>query len=195
MTNAVCTVSTLWPSDEAKTAFGIGLVIIEFFIPFFVLLVCYGKIVWVLTRRINTNIMKNKSSLYNSESSSVVTVRAKPDSELADPGRDKFQLARKNTIKTLFIVGLCFIICWSQNQIIYFMYSCGYNVNFNSAYVQFTVVMVFLNCTVNPFIYLIKYRDFQEAWKQFFFCNKQHAVDISLNSSVSSPNSTSIVNC
>ena len=140
---------------------------IEFFILLFVLLVCYGKIVWVLTRRINTDLMKNKSLVNNSQN-----IRVKPASELAGPGRDKFQLARKNTIKTLFIVGLFFVICWSRNQIIYFMYSCGYNVNFNSAYVMFTVFMVFLNCTVNPFVYLIKYRDFQEAWKQFFFCNK-----------------------
>ena len=42
-----------------------------------------------------------------------------------DFGKEKFQLARRNTIKTLLIVGLCFIICWSQNQIIYFMYNSG----------------------------------------------------------------------
>ena len=31
--------------------------------------------------------------------------------QLADAQRDRFQLARRNTIKTLLIVGCCFIIC------------------------------------------------------------------------------------
>ena len=38
--------------------------------------------------------------------------------QATDTGKVKFQLARRNTIKTLLIVGLCFIICWSQNQVI-----------------------------------------------------------------------------
>ena len=59
--------------------------------------------------------------------------------QVKDTGKDKFQLARRNTIKTLLIVGLCFIICWSQNQTIYFMHNCGYEVNFNSTYNQITV--------------------------------------------------------
>ena len=76
--------------------------------------------------------------------------------QLADAHKDKFQLARRNTIKTLLIVGCCFIICWTQNQVIYFMFNIGYPVDWNSAYFQFTVLMVFLNATVNPFVYLSK---------------------------------------
>ena len=104
----------------------------------------------------------------------------------SDTGKVKFQLARRNTIKTLLIVGLCFIICWSQNQVIYFMYNCGYDLNFNGTYVQYTVVMVFLNCTINPFIYLIKYKDYQEALKKCFHCTKGKETDDSLNSSMMS---------
>ena len=98
------------------------------------------------------------------------TSTAKQDT---DTDKDMFELARKNTIKTLLIVGLCFIICWSQNQVRYLMFNCGYDLNFKSTYYQFTVVMIFLNCTVNPFIYLIKYRDYQEALNIFFHCNKE----------------------
>ena len=141
-----------------KTAVGLGLLLIQFFIPLFILIICYAKIIWVLTRRINTDLMENKS-----------TSTAKQDTDTA---KDQFQLARRNTIKTLLIVGLCFIICWSQNQVRYFMYNCGYDLK-QSTYHQFTVLMVFLNCTVNPFIYLIKYRDYQEAFKTFFHCNKE----------------------
>ena len=144
---------------------------IQFFIPVLVLIVCYGQIIWVLTRRINTDLMKNKSAESNSDN--VSEDNARTTTKAVDTSKEKFQLARRNTIKTLLIVGLCFIICWSQNQIIYFMYNCGYNVKFNSVYFDFTILMVFVNCTVNPFIYLMQYRDYQETLKHFFHCNKK----------------------
>ena len=173
-----------WPSEEMRTAFAVVLVFIQFFGPVMVLIICYGKIVWVLTRRINTDLMKSKSARDSSDNVSSSTVGT--ISQGADTGKDKFQLARRNTIKTLLIVACCFIICWSQNQIMYFVFNIGYDINFNTTYFQITVLMVFLNCTVNPFIYLIKYRDYQKALKIFFGCNKCKESDSSLNSSVTS---------
>ena len=155
-----------------KTVFGFCLIIIQFFIPLMVLITCYSKIVWVLTRRINTDLMKFQYTTDKSVNVSNSVENTKIVTQIADFGKDKFQLARRNTIKTLLIVGLCFIICWSQNQVRYLMFNCGYNINFNTTYHQFTILMVFLNCTVNPFIYLIKYRDYQEALKIFFHCDK-----------------------
>ena len=160
-----------------KTIFGFGLMSIQFFIPVLVLIICYGKIVWVLTRRINTDLMKDKTAMDNSD-------RGKDTDTRSTKG--KFQLARKNTIKTVLIIGLCFIICWSQNQVIYFMYNCGYDLKFNSTYFNFTILMVFVNCTVNPFIYLITYKDYQEALKILFQCAINHQSDNSLNSSAMS---------
>ena len=92
---------------------------------------------WVLTRRISSSLSGVKN--------------------------DNFEIARTNTIKTLLLVALCFVICWSSNQIYYLMYNFGFNVDWNSSFYQFTVVMAFLNCTINPFIYLAKYQDFQTA--------------------------------
>ena len=118
---------------------------------------CYGRIVWLLTRRIVTNVgnSDNRSSSGNME----------------DVIRDKFQLARTNTIKTFLLVGFCFIICWSSDQIFYLMYNLGYNVNFNGTYYKLYVSMVFVNCTINPFIYLVKYRDYQQALRQLCGCH------------------------
>ena len=136
--DGVCRIVWAWPSDDWKTAFGILIICIEFFIPVFVVLFCYGRIIWALTRRINTDVMRKNRGM----------------STTADLATDKFLLARRNTIKTLLIVALCFIICWSQNEIRYFLYNCGYDMDFNSTYHQFTVLMVFFNCTLNPFILL-----------------------------------------
>ena len=88
--------------------------------------------------------------------------------------REKFQLARKNTMKTFLLVGLCFIICWSSNEIYFLMSNLGYNIDFNSTYYKFNVLMVFVNCTVNPFIYLIEYRDYQQALKELLACEKRN---------------------
>ena len=86
--------------------------------------------------------------------------------------KDRFQLARTNTMKTFLLVGLFFIICWSSDQIYYLMYNLGYDVNFNGSYYKIFVLMVFVNCTVNPFIYLIKYKDYQQALREFCGCRK-----------------------
>ena len=169
--HGVCRVVTFWPSDQLRTYVGLGLIFIQFFVPFFVLIFCYSKIVRVLTRRINNNLTSSHD---------------KTVTQITDTNKEKFQLARKNTIKTLLIVGLCFIICWSQNQIMFFMYNCGYDINFNSTYVQYTILMVFLNCTVNPFIYLMKYRDYQEALRLFLHCSEKAEADSSSNLSIGS---------
>ena len=154
-----------WPNDSARTIYGIALIVILFFIPFIILVFCYARILWMLTRRINTDMTDAKAQ-------DIETNKGKDNrAQLADAHKDKFQLARRNTIKTLLIVGCCFIICWTQNQVIYFMFNIGYPVDWNSAYFQFTVLMVFLNATVNPFVYLLNYKDYQIALKQLLHCH------------------------
>ena len=120
--------------------------------------------------------------MFNSDNVSGPTVNV-TTAQAVDPGKKKFQLARRNTIKTLLIVGLCFIICWSQNQILFFMYNCGYDIQFNGVYFDFTLLMVFIKCTVNPFIYLIKYRDYQEALRIFVHCNKNQGISSTMSTS------------
>ena len=124
----------------------------------------------MLSRRISTNITdvqhQNRIS---------VTANTNSRDQLEGSHKDKFQVARRNTIKTLLIVGCCFIICWSQNQFAYMLFNCGYNIDFNSTYFHFTILMVFLNCTVNPFIYLIQYRDYQIALRKIIHCGKKRA--------------------
>ena len=71
---------------------------------------------------------------------------------------DNVVRARANVIKTLATVSLFFVFCWAWNQTYYLMYYLGYqHVDFTSAFYNFTVIMVFLNCCVNPVIYSIRY--------------------------------------
>ena len=121
----------------------------------------------MLSRRINTNITDVHTQNQHQN------ISTKSREQLTDSHKDKFQVARRNTIKTLLIVGCCFIICWFQNQFAYLIFNCEYNIDFNSTYIHFTILMVFLNCTVNPFIYLFQYRDYQIALKKFIHFRKK----------------------
>ena len=144
-----CSIYAFYPSPEIQKFIGLFTVIISFIIPLLILIYCYGRILWVLTRRL--------------------------DSQLNNTGTqsDVFQLARRNTVKTFLIVAVCFVICWSNNQIYYIMGHFGFPVNWNGTYYKFTVLMVFFNCTVNPFIYLVDYQDYQKALKLCFGCLRQ----------------------
>ena len=79
----------------------------------------------------------------------------------------RFSAARNNTIKTVLLVGICFIVCWVNDEVYYLLHNLGYEADWNSPYFKFCLIMVFLNCTVNPFVYLIKYQDYQKALKEF----------------------------
>ena len=152
-------------------AVGIFNLFLAFLLPFIILVFCYGRILWMLSRRINTDISDGRSKF--NHSGKEVTRHTDEMGKIKHAQKDKFQIARTNTMKTLLIVGCCFIICWSQNQVVYLMFNFGYDLDWNSDYWHFTNLMVFLNCTVNPFIYLFKYTDYQIALKAFFRCKAQ----------------------
>ena len=157
-----CLIYHSWPNETLKTVWGIIIIFIQFFVPFFILIFCYGKIARMLSKRIKKDFQDiNKQNSHSEDNNR---------NQMNSAHNDKFQLARRNTIKTLLIVGCLFIICWSQDQILYFMYNCGYPVDWNSPYYHIIGLMVFLNSTVNPFVYLIMYKDYQTALKTFLGC-------------------------
>ena len=52
------------------------------------------------------------------------------------------------------------------------MFNIGYDVDFNGTFFKVSILMAFINCTVNPFIYLIQYKDYQQALKQCLNCTR-----------------------
>ena len=125
------------------------MVSVQFIGPVIILIFCYGRIAWTLTRRIDSNLGTSEFST----------------SEVENKINKKFQKARNNTIKTVLLVGICFIICWVNDEVYLLMYFLGYDADWNSLYYKFCVSMVYINCTVNPLVYLIKYKDYQRAFK------------------------------
>ena len=146
-----------------KSMVGVFTVFVEFLLPLVILVYCYARILWMIKARIVSNM--------GSE----------------DTQRAKFELARSNLIKTLFIVAFFFVICFLGNEVCYLLYGLGFEVDWNSELYNFTVSMYFLNCTINPFIYLVNYKDFQKALMKQFCCGKsRHESDSNMTGSTMS---------
>ena len=144
--SGTCFLYSFWPSALTHRIIGVFLVAEKYVIPIIILIYCYGRIIWVLSKRAESNL-----------------------DNTGDQG-DKFQLAKKNTIKTFLIVSICFFLCWFNSQLAYLLYNLGYNISLADTYNSVSTVIAFVNCTINPFIYLIKYRDYQMALKSFCSC-------------------------
>jgi len=88
--------------------------------------------------------------------------------------------ARHSIIKTLVLVTFGFVLCWSWNQIYFLMFQLGYtHVDFAGVFFNFTVVMVFVSCCINPIIYCVKFKQFQNGVKWVFRCATQRITNIS----------------
>ena len=48
------------------------------------------------------------------------------------------------------------------------MFNVGYPADFTSDFYHFSVILCYVNCCINPFIYAIKYEQFQQAAKRLF---------------------------
>jgi len=74
--------------------------------------------------------------------------------------------AKRNVIKTLALVGCGFIICWSGTEVSYYFNDVGViQLDFSGAFYNFTNVMVFISCCINPVVYCIQYKQFQNGVK------------------------------
>ena len=102
---------------------------------------CYGRIIWMLTRRIESDLSEK------------------------DNQTKLFHIARKNTLKTFVLLSLCFVICWSCLQFNFLLYNLGFPPLWNTTFYRVAILMAFGNCMINPFVYLVKYKDFQEGLK------------------------------
>ena len=71
--------------------------------------------------------------------------------------------AGRNAAITSLMVCCGFIICWSPNEISVLVNFAGHTIDFAGWFYHFTVVLVFTNSCINPFIYAAKYREFQHG--------------------------------
>ncbi|XP_071483074.1 galanin receptor type 1-like [Diadema antillarum] len=86
----------------------------------------------------------------------------------------KAQARRKNVTVTLFILFIVYFVCWTPNQFTFLQFNLGGPLNFNGIWYHFTVVAAFCNTCINPFIYALKHKQFQEGLKTL--CRRKSGV-------------------
>ncbi|XP_033107448.1 histamine H2 receptor-like [Anneissia japonica] len=134
-----------WPSVEYQKAFGLlnGLYIL--IIPIGVMLFVYFRIFRALRRRVG------------SISQGVSAISA---------------ARRLNIIRTMLIVSVTYVICWTPNQIAFINFTLGGKFNFNGPLYYITVAMSLCNICINPIIYTFKYDDFRVGMRKTLPCLK-----------------------
>lgn len=140
-----------WPNTQTQNGVGIVTVFLEYFIPIFFMVFCYSKMAVVLHRRVEPT-----------PHDSVAAAAAPGGGELKR--NESMARARSNTIKTLLLLSVLFVVCWTPNIIYLLMSFLGYPyIDYAGDFYTTTVCMVFFSCCVNPVAYATKYKPFQKA--------------------------------
>ncbi len=140
-------VKNVWPSEDWSRVMGALSLCIKYFIPLCIIVFCYARIIWTLSSSLNFN-----SPVANSTNENTHVYR--------------LQVAKRNTAKTLVIVACCFVVCWSPVYIYDLIQNLGYYVTVKLPLFYFG----YLNCAVNPFVYLAFYKDFHIGFKKLLSC-------------------------
>ena len=152
MIDGTCYVFYVWPNDTTRRGMGVYLVIFHCMLPISIFIYCYGKMLLTLRTQV------------------------KPGDGPSQPRTSNFKAqASANILKTLVIVVAAFIICWGPNQIYFFLFNIGLDypyIDFTSTIYHISVVLTFLNCTINPIVYAIKYKQFQTGVRKLFKINE-----------------------
>ncbi|XP_070572208.1 trace amine-associated receptor 1-like isoform X2 [Ptychodera flava] len=158
----------LWPNESAQKAIGVMAFLVSYLIPLFVMTFTYLKIFLVLRRQ--TKIHHTDEEGTGSQSNNQSRIQK-------DIIRER---AKRNVVKTLVIIFVTYVICWSPNQIEYFRFNMGASVDLTSVWFKITVIMAFCNVCVNPVIYSLKYQEFRDGLKKLFCKSSQQVQHLNI---------------
>ena len=181
--HGVCMLYSVWPNMVTSQIVGVYLFCVILLIPVLILIFLYGRIAWVLSRKLENDILSDKERTECNHHE-----KKKVDSA-TEMRMKNYELARRNTIKTLTLVAVCFVICWTGNQVWVLFFNFGFQVDWDSSGYQFLVLMICVNCVINPFIYLIQYKEYQKGLKSLL-CGKRKTSFNEIQS-----NNTSVASC
>ena len=148
-----CVFNIHFRSNSHKRASGAMLFIVQYFVPIVCFVFCYGHIFVCLRSRV--------------ASATHQTLNA------ADVQKARW---RRNVLKTLVTVVLCYIACNSCNQFTFLAYNFGVNVSFRSYFYHFSVILMFANSCINPFVYAFQFERYQKELRKVF-CKRNDQIE------------------
>ncbi|XP_022096564.1 cholecystokinin receptor type A-like [Acanthaster planci] len=156
---------------EASKVMGPLLICLQYFVPAIIMLFCYTHITITLKRSAKQIApLTTTSYQHGVEGSHIQAVTAmgqeRQQPRLVNEQQESLLRARRNTFKTLFIVFVTFLICWSPSQFTFFMFNVGWiKIDFDGPLMVTSTILVASNCCINPIIYSFKYRQFRRAFR------------------------------
>lgn len=141
-----CKHMTQWPNEATRMFCGVLTFVLEFFLPLGIMVVAYTRMAIALQTKVHPATTDNQNNKQEIQK----------------------RRARRNVIKTLVLVAVCFFLCWVWNQVFFLLFNLGYPSNFTTIFYNFTVYSAFISCCINPFVYTAQYRDFQKQAKKLF---------------------------
>ena len=146
--NGRCFSMAVYDSPLWQQVRGVLLFFFEYLIPITVFIIGYCRMLLYLRSQVQPE------STANGLESSAPSARAK-----------------RNVLKTLLLVVVAYLLCNSFNQITFLAYNFGgARLNVSSYYYNFTVIAMFSNCCINPFVYALQYRPYQNELRKVFCC-------------------------
>lgn len=139
----------VWPNETLQPGIGIYTFLISFVVPFSVMFFLYARM-W---KKLREGPTKGMGTVHQ------VT--------------DYRDVARKNVLKTMLSLSLCYAICWAPNQFTYLLYCVGVDVDLSGTFYYVTVCISFINIWINPFFYVFQYHKFQHGLKTVFCCSRR----------------------
>ena len=149
--NGSCTMFQI--SDQSlRRASGVVFFVMQYLIPITVFITCYSR----MFIRLRTHVHPEAPNLCHE-----ATV--------------KKARARRNVLKTLLLVVIGYIMCNTWNQLTFLAFNFGAPLDFSSNYYNFTVISMFANCCINPFLYALQYRPYQNELRKVL-CKRDTSV-------------------
>ena len=158
--NGVCVYLKIWPPGKVNVFVGVLTAFVKYIAPLVIMIYAYGKMIRAIRSKVHPN---------------------RPDGlgvhlETNKARENNMQRVSRNILKTLVLVTICFVVCWTGNQVIFLLYNLGVKIDFNGFFYNMTVYLAFLNCCTNPFVYVLQYQQFQQQMKRLFCRRKDMKV-------------------
>lgn len=86
------------------------------------------------------------------------------------PDANQYDGARRNTLKTMVIAVIMYVICWTPNECMWGLQYFGWiTINYTSWAFRLSFLAQFSYCFISPLIYVFKYKDFRQGYAQLAF--------------------------
>ena len=143
--NGICYSYAFWPNTQIAASYALFIMIWEYFVPLVLFIYCYWHILAVI---------RGQAKVFHGNQ----------DNDAAAQQTTAANKAQMNVITTMIGICLAFFLCWTPNQIWYLLSNIGHSAETEIYLV--TLFMIFLNTTLNPFIYAVKHEAVRKGLRQ-----------------------------